>query len=356
MSTFGKAIEISLFGESHGPYIGLTIHNLPAGLEIDHTLIKHDLTLRRPAGNISTPRQEQDPYELISGEFNGYTTGQPLTFIIKNSDTRSKDYQPEILRPSTSDYTAHIKYKGYNDYRGSGHFSGRITAALMILGSISKQFLAKQGITVSSHILSIGDIKDQSFYDVEITTSLLQSLNTPFPLLDPSKEEEMRKEILNKHKQQSSVGGQIETCVLGMKPGYGNPFFEKADAFISSLIMSIPAVRGIYFGNKEYDGIKNCDELAVVNNKITTLTNNSGGINGGITNGMPILFTTDIKPTGSITKELKTINTDTLENTTINLRGRHDPTIVHRASHVVTALSAYAILELLAREDGLKHI
>lgn len=361
MSTFGKQIIVNLFGESHGKAIGIVINNLPAGITLDEEQIKAALTLRRPKGNISTSRQEQDPYEIISGYFNNKTTGSPLTIIIPNSDTRSKDYTPEILRPSHADYTAYVKYNNHHDYRGSGHFSGRITTPIVILGSICMQILKQKGITIGSHITSIKDLKTPKISLDTINNTLLKTLYlSDFPTLNSNIKEQYKEIILNARKEQNSVGGTIETIINGLDAGYGDPFFESIESVLSHLIFSVPAVKGIEFG-LGFDitnlfGSEANDSFEVKNNKVVTKTNNSGGIQGGISNSMPITFTTAIKPTASIGKPQETININTLESTILELKGRHDPCIVHRVVHVINAITAYGILEIIARKDGLSWI
>ena len=361
MSTIGKNIIINLFGESHGKAIGITINNLPAGIEIDFKQIDHELLKRRPKSNLSTPRQEQDNYEVLSGLFNGKTTGTPLTFIIYNKDTKSKDYTPEILRPSHADYTAHIKYDGFQDYRGGGHFSGRITAPIMILGSICMQILAQKGIEIGSHILSIKDKKEQSFLDLEPSKDTLKTLKqSDFPTLEDSSKLTFSKIIENARDDKDSVGGVTETCILGIQPGYGDPFFDSIESTLSHLLFSIPAVKGVSFG-KGFDitslkGSESNDSIIMENGSIKTSTNNSGGIQGGISNGMPIVFKVAIKPTASIAKTQDTININTLEPVKLNIKGRHDPCIVHRVIHVINAITAYGILETIVRKEGTSWI
>ena len=228
MSTFGKSIIISLFGESHGPYVGITIHNFPAGIPIPEDEIKAALSRRRPKDSFSTSRQEQDNYKWVSGVFNGKTTGAPLTILLPNNDTKSKDYNQAILRPSHADFTANIRYDGYNDYRGGGHFSGRLTAPLVVLGVLCDQILSQKRILVSSHIASVHNIKDQSFNTVNPDIDLLKMLKqSDFPVINPQTKEKFKQTILQAKNIQDSVGGVIETIVTGMPTGYGDPFFEK---------------------------------------------------------------------------------------------------------------------------------
>lgn len=355
MSTFGNALPISVFGESHGKLIGLTIHNMPAGIELDIKKIEHELKKRRPSSIYSTARQEPDPFEIVSGYFNDKTTGAPLTFIIPNKDTISRHYNPDLLRPSTSDYTAHIKYGGYNDYRGSGHFSGRLTALLCILGAISMQLLEAKGIYTASHILQIKNIKDKPFSKIN-QEILVDLLNQNVPLLKTYMKKDMEEVILEAKNQLDSVGGLIETAIFNMPPGVGNPMLEKTNAVISHLISSIPSVKGIIFGDGldmiEALGSEMNDAFMIEEGQVKTKTNHSGGLQGGITNGMPIVFKTIIKPTASISQSQETINIKTMEKTDHIIKGRHDPAIVYRAVHVVNAMAAYAALELILREES----
>lgn len=361
MSTFGKVIEVNLFGESHGESIGIVINGLPAGIKLDLENISNELYKRRPKSNLSTSRQEKDQYTFISGYYNGYTTGTPLTVVIPNTDKRSKDYNPDILRPSHADYTSHIKHKGYEDYRGSGHFSGRITAPLVILGAISSRILKQKGIIIGSHIASIKDINDQEFEEFKSHKDILISLNSSdFPVINKDIINKYKELIINTKDSQNSVGGVIETMVLGLDPGYGNPFFDSIESIIAHLLFSVPAVKGVEFGKgfgiTKLFGSEANDQFFLDNKVIKTKTNNSGGIQGGISNGMPITFKTAIKPTASIGLPQATVNIKKLTETTLSLTGRHDPAIVHRVVHVINAMTSYAILELICRNEGLSWI
>ena len=359
MSSYGKVIHINIFGESHGEAIGIVINNLPAGLTLDKERISHALYKRRPKSNLSTPRQEKDEYKIISGFFNNKTTGTPLTIIIPNEDTRSRDYTPEILRPSHADYTSYIKYDNNHDFRGSGHFSGRITTPLVILGAICEQILESKGIYIGSHIYSIKNEKSIEFCDSSLNKETLKSLNSSdFPVLDSKIIDKFKAQILEAKDCKDSVGGIIETAIVGLNPGYGDPFFESIESVLSHLLFSVPAVKGIEFG-KGFDittlfGSESNDSFILENGTIKTSTNNSGGIQGGISNGMPITFKSAIKPTASIGKAQKTVNIDKMEEVVLELVGRHDPAIVHRVIHVINAITNYAILELIVRKEGTK--
>ena len=343
---WGSKIKLSIFGESHGNAIGITIDGLPAGFSIDMDKIMMEMARRAPGkSSLSTPRKESDIPEILSGYFEGKTTGTPLCAIIRNSNTKSKDYSKlkDVMRPGHADYTGAIRYKGFNDYRGGGHFSGRITAPLVFAGAICKQILEVKGIIVSAHINSIGKIKDCSFLESDISDELLNSFKEKeLPLINTKLEDEMRQEILSARSSGDSIGGTIECAILGVSPGIGDPFFDSVESTLAHLMFSVPAVKGIEFG-KGFDiskmrGSEANDEYYLENGNIKTKTNNNGGILGGITNGMPIIFNVAIKPTASIFKEQKAVNIITMEETTLCIEGRHDPCIVQRALPVIEAV------------------
>ena len=352
---WGNKIKVSIFGESHGNAIGINIDGLPSGIKINTDEIMLEMERRAPGrSNLSTSRNEGDVPEILSGYFEGRTTGTPLCAIIRNSNTRSKDYSKlkDVMRPGHADYTGSIRYDGYNDYRGGGHFSGRITAPLVFAGAICKQILKEKGIYITSHVKSIGKIYDDSFLNDNLTEEVVESLkNRELPLINKELEEDIRDEILNAKKEGDSVGGTIECAVLGIKPGIGNPFFYSVESTLAHLMFSVPAVKGIEFGKgfdiSEMKGSEANDEYYMDNGKIRTKTNNNGGILGGITNGMPIVFNVAIKPTASILKEQNTINIVSKENTTLKVEGRHDPCIVQRALPVIEAATAIGILDLI---------
>lgn len=352
---WGSKIKLSIFGESHGDAIGITIDGLPAGFSIDMDKIMMEMARRAPGkSSLSTPRKESDIPEILSGYFEGKTTGTPLCAIIRNSNTKSKDYSKlkDVMRPGHADYTGAVRYKGFNDYRGGGHFSGRITAPLVFAGAICKQILEVKGIIVSAHINSIGKIKDCSFLESDISDELLNSFKEKeLPLINTKLEDEMRQEILSARSSGDSIGGTIECAILGVSPGIGDPFFDSVESTLAHLMFSVPAVKGIEFG-KGFDiskmrGSEANDEYYLENGNIKTKTNNNGGILGGITNGMPIIFNVAIKPTASIFKEQNAVNIVTMEETTLCIEGRHDPCIVQRALPVIEAVAAIGITELM---------
>ncbi|MBE6047718.1 MAG: chorismate synthase [Clostridium sp.] len=360
-AVWGNNLKISIFGESHGGAIGINIDGLPAGVELDLDAIDKEMKRRAPGrSNLATARKEGDVPEIVSGFFEGKTTGTPLCAIIRNSDTRSKDYGKlkDLMRPGHADYTGKIRYGGFNDYRGGGHFSGRITAPLVFAGAICKQVLALKGIEIGAHIKSIKSQEDKMFDYTDISKETLINLkNMEFPLLDTSKEEDMREVILRAKKDGDSVGGTIECAILGIEAGIGNPFFDSVESTLSHLLFSVPAVKGVEFGlgfdlSKMYGSQSNDDYYYDDNHNVKTKTNNNGGILGGITNGMPIVFSTAIKPTPSISKKQNTINIENEENDELVIQGRHDPCIVQRAVPVIEAVAAIGILDLLKERYG----
>ncbi|HYF82601.1 MAG TPA: chorismate synthase [Clostridia bacterium] len=352
---WGNSIKISIFGESHGKAIGITIDGLKAGILLDFDYIKKEMQRRAPGNNeYSTPRTEEDEYEVISGCFEGRTTGTPLCAMIYNTNKKSEDYAKlkNIMRPSHGDYTGYVKYSGFNDYRGGGHFSGRLTAPLVFAGAICRQLLESRGITIGSHIKSIGEEQDESFDAVSVEASTLKILGSKaFPVLNAKSEALMKAVIARAMEQRDSVGGVVEAAVLGLEPGIGEPFFDSAESTLAHLIFSIPGVKGLEFGAgfdiSSMNGSKANDEYYMDGEKIRTYSNNNGGILGGITDGMPLIFRAAFKPTPSIGRLQRTIDIEKRENTEIEVQGRHDPCIVPRAIPVVEAVAAIALFDLI---------
>lgn len=355
-NSFGNSINITIFGESHGNSVGFVLDGLPAGIMVDEQNIRALLALRRPQGAISTQRSEKDEFVIHSGVYNGYTCGTPICVTIPNDDTRSKDYgdMARLARPSHADYTAHIKYRGFEDYRGGGHFSGRITAALVAAGGILLPALNKKGIYIGTHIRSCAGVKDREF--VNISDDIKELSNKQFPVLDIERATAMQDKILQAKQNGDSVGGILETAIIGIEAGVGEPWFDSFEGLLSHAVFSIPAVKGIEFGAgfavSEMLGSQSNDAIRTEQGRVYTETNNSGGINGGITNGMPILFRTAIKPTPTISREQQTINYVNLENSTLAAAGRHDPCIVHRARIVVDCVAALVTADALAVKHG----
>lgn len=352
MNVWGNKFKLSIFGESHGNGIGIVIDGIPPGIELDLNEIQREMDRRAPGKNLmSTARCESDKVEILSGFFDGKTTGTPLAGAIYNTDARSHDYTPELIRPGHADYTGFIKYGKSHDFRGGGHFSGRLTAPLVFAGAVAKQALKSQGIQIGAHILNIGGINDKPFDMTDIDPELLKNLNTSlFPTISKTAADKMQQLILDKKSELDSVGGIIECAVIGVPCGTGDPFFGSVESRLSSIIFSVPAVKGIEFGAgfgfANMTGSIANDEFYIENKVIKTRTNNNAGINGGIANGMPIVFRTVIKPTPSISKPQKTVNIKTGENTKILIHGRHDPCIVHRAVSVIEAVTAAAVLDM----------
>jgi len=356
---WGNKIKLSLFGESHGEVLGITITGLPPGFEINFDQVSREMARRAPRrSSISTGRKEGDLPEVVSGYFKNKTTGAPLCAIIRNDDSRSEDYSQlkDLMRPGHADYTGAVKYDGFNDYRGGGHFSGRLTAPLVFAGAVCKQILEKQGITIGAHIKSIKGVADKSFDPVTISKDLLEKLyGKELPVIEDAKEAEMRKVILDAKSNGDSVGGVVECAIIGLKAGIGKPFFDSVESTLAHLAFSIPAVKGIEFGlgfemTKMFGSQAN-DEFYYVNDQVKTKTNNNGGILGGITTGMPIIFRCAIKPTPSIAKVQNTINLAEKTNDVLAITGRHDPCIVQRVLPVIEAVAAIGIFDLL---EGVK--
>lgn len=352
---WGNKIKLSIFGESHGRAIGITIDGLPPGFKLDLEYINREMGRRAPGNSeLSTTRWEEDSFEILSGYFNERTTGTPLCAVIHNSNQHSKDYEASknLLRPSHGDFTGYIKYNGFNDYRGGGHFSGRITAPIVFAGAIYKQLLEEKGIIIGSHIKSIGEIEDYGFNMASIEANILKGLKeSDFPILNKELETDMRKAILDAKVEKDSIGGVVETAVINLPPGVGEPFFDSVESQIAHLLFSIPGIKGVEFGLgfeiTKLRGSKANDEFFMDGDRVKTYSNNNGGILGGITSGMPIVFRAAIKPTPSIGKPQNTVDIEKRENSSVEIKGRHDPCIVPRALPVIEAAAAIAILDLL---------
>lgn len=364
-SIWGNKIKISIFGESHSNAIGGVFDGLPPGIKIDIDEIMVEMGRRAPGkSNLSTARSEQDIPEILSGYFNGYTTGTPLAFVIKNANTRSKDYDElkNLMRPSHGDYTGNIRYSGYNDYRGGGHFSGRLTAPLVFMGSIAKQYLAQnKGILIASRVKSIGNVIDDEVESMPLfNEERLKAFKTKrLPTINIAKSIEMEEYILEAKKRGDSTGGVIQCICLHVPIGLGSPIFESFESSLAHLLFSVPAVKGVEFG-KGFDisklyGSQANDESYYDEGVVKNYTNHNGGIVGGITNGMPILFNVAVKPTPSIAKPQRTINIETGIDEVLNVKGRHDPCIIPRALPVVEACAALNIFDYLLQVEGMNN-
>ena len=349
----GNKVKIEIFGESHSAAIGVTLTGIPAGERIDTETLLAFMERRAPGRDATaTARKEADIPEFLCGVVDGVTTGAPITAIIRNGDQRSRDYEKlrTLPRPSHADYAAYVKYGGNNDIRGGGAFSGRLTAPLCIAGGIAKQILARRGIAVGAHVRSIRDVCDDPFDPVDpgdVTAPAKKS----FPVLNDAAGAKMREVILAAKADGDSVGGSVECAVTGMPEGYGGPLFEGVEGRIAQALYGIPAVKGVEFGSgfgaARMYGSEHNDAFAVKDGKVVTETNRSGGIQGGITNGMPILVRAALKPTPSTAKPQTTVNLATMQTETLVIEGRHDPCVVVRAVPAVEAAVALCILDLL---------
>ena len=356
-NTFGESLGVTIFGESHGAAIGAVLDGLASGIPVDEELIEKRLSQRRPRGVISTARREADKFRIISGVYQGRTTGTPLCIEIENSDTRSADYTSgaTLARPGHADYSAQMRYRGYQDIRGGGHFSGRLTAAVVAAGAIVERALDDRGIAVGTHILSLGGIDDDAFSS-EPTEQIEVLKESDFPTLSRGAGKQMQEKILSAREETDSIGGKTQTAVTGIPAGVGEPFFDTAEGIISHAIFAIPAIKGIEFGAGfafcRMRGSEANDAFYSAEGKIYTKTNNNGGINGGITNGMPISFSCAVKPTPSIARAQNTVNYITGEEAVLAIHGRHDPCIVHRACPVISAMTELVIYDMLACRYG----
>lgn len=351
---FGN-LSVSIFGESHGNGIGVVIDGLPGGEEIDFERVLDFMARRAPKKDgISTRRNEKDFPEIMSGYLNGKTTGTPLCAVIKNTDQHSNDYNniSAVARPGHADYTGSIRYNRSNDIRGGGHFSGRITAPLVFAGAVCGQILERRGIYSGAHILSIGDIYDEKFDSVNVVKDELEAVKAKdFPLINSDFEQAMRDKVKDASEKLDSIGGRIECAVVGLDAGIGSPMFDGIENRISQAVFGIPAVKGLEFGAgfgfADMFGSSANDPFTTDGIKIKSVTNNNGGILGGISSGMPIIFTAAIKPTPSIAQPQQTVDYIKMENTVLEIKGRHDACIVPRAVPVVEAAANIAILSFL---------
>ena len=355
-SSYGENLHLTIFGQSHSPAIGMTLEGIPAGERIDLEALQRFLERRAPGRNAySTARREADAPEFLSGLRGDTTCGVPLTAIIRNGDTRSKDYAPfsSVPRPGHADYTANVKYFGHQDYAGGGHFSGRLTAPLCIAGGVCLQILQRRGIEVISRIKAIGDVEDPS----PLSASTAEKA---FPTVDEAAGEAMQAAIAQAKAQGDSLGGVIECAVLGLPAGLGDSMFGGMENRIAGIVFGIPAVKGLEFGAgfaaAKLRGSQNNDSYTVKDGRIATRSNHCGGILGGITNGMPLVFRAAIKPTPSISMEQDSVNLETLTEEKLRVGGRHDPCIVPRAVPVIEAAAAIAVYDaLLGRKKELRE-
>lgn len=352
----GDKIRLSLFGESHGPAIGIAIEGLPPGVPIDLPRIDAYLDRRRSVNALSTPRREPDQVEILSGVTDGFTNGGTLTGMIRNQDTRSRDYDRGLARPSHTDYTGYYRYHGYADYRGGGFFSGRLTAPLVFAGGIIQAILQEQGVCAGTHVLKLHQVCDRKFtLTGEAKETLLGLGQMPIPVLNQDVAAQMEQAILQAKKAGDSVGGILECMVLGVPPFIGGAYFDRLQAKIARLVFSIPGFLGLEFGlgfaAAEGLGSQINDSYALAHGQIKTRTNHSGGINGGITNGMPIVLRTAVRPTPSISLPQQTVDFVNKEEKELVIHGRHDPCIAVRAAVVLESMVLLAVYDTIHEEE-----
>lgn len=355
-NTFGSSVTVTIFGESHGAMIGAVLDGIAPGIEVDEEFIASQMSLRKAVGKISTARHEADEVKIVSGVFNGRTTGTPVTLLIANQDQHSRDYGELAYkaRPGHADFTAQMKYHGFQDFRGGGHFSGRITAGLVAAGAIAIKALKAKGIHIGTHILTCGGISDRGFGDLEADIEKLSTAD--FAVLDDSVREPMTRRIEAARDEGDSVGGRLETAVTGFPAGVGEPWFDSLESVLSHMLFSVPAVKGVEFGDgfalADMTGSSANDPFRNVSGAVNTSTNHSGGILGGISDGMPIIIRTAVKPTPSIFKEQQTVDMRDMSDTTLVIKGRHDPAVIHRARVVVDSAVALVLCDQLALRFG----
>ena len=358
-STWGNNLQLTIFGESHGLAIGVVVDGLPIGLSVDEEAVARDMARRAPGQDpTATARREADRVRIVSGLYRGHTTGAPLCGLIENTNVRSGDYEAmqRLMRPGHADYAGYVKYRGMNDPRGGGHFSGRLTAPLVFAGALCRQALAARGIEVGAHIASIAGVEDAPMDPVGVDAQTLRALrDARFALLDPAREAAMRARVEEARLAGDSVGGSIEVAAVGVPAGLGAPFFDSLESTLAHLLFSIPAVKGVAFG----DGFGLCamrgsganDAMRMQDGRVTCETNHNGGVTGGITNGMPVVCRVAVKPTPSIAQPQRTVDVSCMADAQMEIRGRHDPCIVPRAVPVVESAMLLALTDLLLEEE-----
>ena len=363
-NTFGADLALTIFGESHGRAVGAVLDGMAAGVPVDEAFLAACMDKRRARGDgLSTPRVEADAVQLLSGVVNGRTTGTAIALMIENRNTRSADYAKtaDLLRPGHADYTAYAKYHGFQDARGGGHFSGRVTAALVAGGAIVLGALDRAGINIATHIGRCAGVADTPFAlddpaALAAQTERLLAKTEGFALLDPAVEEPMKAAIRAAGAAGDSVGGVLETAILGLPAGVGEPYFDSVESTLAHLAFSIPAVKGIEFGTgfgfADQKGSEANDAFRMQNGRVVTATNHNAGLNGGISNGMPVVFRTVVKPTPSIYKQQDTVDYLAKKDAKLSIQGRHDPCIVPRAAIVQTCAAALAVGDLLTARYG----
>lgn len=354
-NTIGSVLTLTLFGESHGDTIGAVLDGIAPGIELDEQYINTKLSLRRPSGSISTARRETDAIRFASGVYNGRTTGTPICILIPNEDIRSKDYSAVAgkARPGHADYPAYCKYHGFEDSRGGGHFSGRITAPLVAAGAIVQRALRDKGVIIGTHISRLGGVTDAALVP-ERHVAVLENSETP--TIDSDAWLRMQQAIVEAGREGDSLGGVVETAVIGLPAGVGEPWFDSVESMLSHGLFAIPGIKGVEFGEgfrlSDMRGSVANDPYRMVDGRVVTITNNMGGIGGGITNGQPLVFRCAVKPTPSISIAQQTVDMVKGENTELAVTGRHDPCIAHRVRAVVDATAALVIADMLSVRNG----
>jgi chorismate synthase len=360
-NSIGKEFTVTTFGESHGKVVGVVVDGCPAGLPLVETDFQEELDRRIPAEpKIVSARIEKDVARIFSGVFKGFTTGAPIALMVENKETQSSDYETikNLPRPGHSDYPARIKYGGFNDYRGGGRFSGRVTVALIMAGTVAKKLLARYNVDVLAYTLAIGNIKAQRNFSTAEIRKNRYTAATRCP--DLACAEKMEQAIIEAKKEGDSLGGIVECVALNLPVGVGEPLFDALDADLAKALFGVPAVKGVEFGAgfdaTRMRGSENNDAYLVKNGKVATSTENAGGILGGLSSGMPILIRAAIKPTPSISKEQKTVNVCTMENTTLSVKGRHDPCVVPKAVPAVEAVVAITLADHMIRSGFIPKV
>ena len=352
-SSWGRHLRLSIFGQSHGEAIGVTIDGLPAGMQIDMPRLLAEMARRAPGQSaLTTARKEPDAPEFLSGVLDGRTTGQPICLVIRNTNQRSRDYGDgvDLVRPGHADYTGHVRNFGFEDWRGGGSFSGRLTAPIVAAGALCSQWLEQQGVRIACHVQQLGSVKDASFMDCDPSADYTYMKQMHLPTLTAGLDAQMEAEAMAAREGGDSIGGVLECMITGLPAGLGAPFFDSVESEISHLLFSVPAVKGVEFGEgfgfAALRGSEANDAFRMDGGRVVTETNHSGGVNGGITNGMPVIFRCVIRPTPSIGREQRTVSLKTGENAVLAVKGRHDPCILPRAVPVIEAMAAIAVMEL----------
>lgn len=356
-NTIGSSVQLTIFGESHGAAVGAVLDGIAPGVEVSDSFIAERLSRRRPSGAVDTARVEDDDFRILSGIRDGFTTGSPIAVVIPNNNTRSADYPVGIARPSHADYTADVKYHGFEDLRGGGHFSGRVTAGIVAAGAVCVKALEAKGIKVATHILECAGVRDAVFsQETHLLQEQMEKVDaSDFPVI-ADVEDKMKDAILAAKSDGDSVGGLIQTCIYGIPAGVGEPWFDSLESSISRAVFGIGGIKGIEFGSGfGFAGMRGSqanDPFRIKDGKVVTLTNHNGGINGGITNGMPVVFNMAVKPTPSISKQQETVDFHHASEVSLSLKGRHDPAIIRRICPVITALVAVVVCDAVSLRFG----